>query len=189
MTNSDGKATWMNLLIRRLPGKDAMMSVLAVISFLVYGWTLVVFLWKVPSWILFLTLGEILVILAYSMTSALLESLSVLFILLLLNLLLPARWMRNVFVTCGTTAAIFGLGSIMVFLYRYSITGYGIISNLIPWSLAGLGITILMTYVATQVRPISWFTRWISDRMLIFLYLFIPLSLVSLGVVIYRNLF
>lgn len=177
------------LLKSRLPAFDAILPILSVIAFLVYGWTLVVFLWKVPSWMQFLTFGEILVVLAYSMTAAMLESLAVLCILLLVCLLLPARWLRDVFVTRGTIAAIFGLSSIMLYMYRFSMVGYSFLVNLIRWSLAGLVVTLLFTYFSTRVRIVVRAAAWISDRMIVFLFLFVPVSLVSLLVVIYRNLF
>ncbi len=115
----------------RLPAQNDILPVLAVISFMVYGWTLVVFLWKVPSWVMYLTTGQILVVLAYSMTATMLESLVVLGIIIILCLLLPARWLRDVFITRGSIAAIFGLGTIMLFMYRFSLEGYSYISNLI----------------------------------------------------------
>ncbi len=85
------------------------------------------------------TLGEILVLLAYSMTSALLESLSVLGILLLVSLILPVRWMRDVFVTRGTIAAMLWLGSIMLYMYRFSLVGYSIPAIHHPLVFGGIG--------------------------------------------------
>jgi hypothetical protein len=113
----------------------------------------------------------------------------VLSVLLLLCLLLPARWMRDVFVTRGTVAAILGLGTIMLYMYCFSLVGYSYISNLIPWSLAGLVITLFFTFLSTRIRPIVRAAELISDRMIVFLYIYIPISLVSLLVVVYRNLF
>ena len=179
----------MQFLKSRLPTLDAIIPVFAVIAFLVYGWTTVVFLWKIPSWIQFLILGEILAVFAYSMTAALLESLAILFVLLVVCLTLPARWMRDVFVTRGTTAAVFGFGSIMLYMYRYSEIGYSFISSLFLWSLAGLAVAILMTFLSTHIRGMVRAAAWISDRVTVFLFLLIPISLVSLVVVIYRNLF
>lgn len=176
-------------LKNRLPPFEAILPVYAVIAFMVFSWTIVSFLWKLPSWIQFLNLGDILVVFAYSMTSALLESLAILGILLLACLLLPARWMRDVFVTRGTTAAVFGFGSIMLYMYRYSEIGYSFISSLFLWSLAGLAVAILMTFLSTHIRGMVRAAAWVSDRLIVFLFLFVPISLVSLLVVIYRNIF
>ena len=173
----------------RLPAQNDILPVLAVISFMVYGWTLVVFLWKVPSWVMYLTTGQILVVLAYSMTATMLESLVVLGIILILCLLLPARWLRDVFITRGSVAAILGLGTIMFFMYRFSLEGYSYISNLIAWSLVGAAVTLLLAFLSTRSKSIVKAAWWISDRMMVFLYLFIPISLISMLVVLYRNIF
>lgn len=177
------------MLKSRLPTFNAILPVFAVISFMVYGWTLVVFLWKVPSWMMFLTLGEILSVSAYSMASALLESLAALVILLLASVLLPTRWMRDVFVTRGSVAAFFGLGSIMLYMLRLSTIGYAALHYLFPWTWLALGLTLLLTFLAPRVRVIIRAVAWVSDRLIVFLFLLVPISLVSVLVVIYRNLF
>lgn len=177
------------MLKSRLPAFDAILPVFAVISFMVYGWTLVVFLWKVPSWMMFLTLGEILSVFAYSMTSALLESLAALAILLLASVLLPARWMRDVFVARGGVAALFGLGSIMLYMARLSVIGYAVLNYLFQWMWIALGLTLLLVFLAPRLRFVVRAVAWISDRLIVFLFLLVPISLVSVIVVIVRNLF
>jgi hypothetical protein len=179
----------MPFLKSRLPVSNAIIPVLAVISFLVYGWTLVVFLWKIPSWIQFLTFGEILVIFAYSMTSTLLESLTALGILLLACLILPKSWMRDVFITRGSIAALFGLGSIMLYMYRFSVIGYSYFASLVSWSWVALALTFLAAFSASRLRVIVRAIAWLSDQLIVFLFLFVPISLISLLVVMYRNLF
>lgn len=174
---------------KRLPVFGSILPVFAVIAFLVYGWTLIVFLWKLPSWILFLTLGEIMVIFAYSMTAALLESFVILGILLLVSVLLPAAWMRDVFVARGTFAALTGLGAVMLYMYRYAVVGYDFIVQLIPWSLAALGLTVLVAFAAGRARFLVRAAAWFSDLVSIFLFLFVPVSLISFAVVLFRNLF
>jgi hypothetical protein len=174
---------------QRLPAFDSVLPVFAVIAFLFYGWILIVFLWKLPSWILYLTIGEILVNFAYSMTAALLESLMLLGILLLASAVLPAAWLRDVFVSRGTFAALAAQASVMLYLYRYAVIGYDFIDALIPWSLASLAITIVTALVAARVRFLVRAAAWFSDLVSVFLFLFIPVSLVSSLVVLYRNLF
>jgi hypothetical protein len=176
-------------LKKRLPVLDAILPVFAMIAFLVYGWTIVAFLWKIPSWIQFLILGEILTIFAYSMAVSLLVSLAILGILLLVCLVLPVRWMRDVFVTRGTIAAVFGLGTMMLYMYRISVDGYSYLSNLSRWSWGGLVLTILFTFLSAHIRGVVRAAAWISDRVTVFLFLLLPISLVSLLVVIYRNIF
>lgn len=141
---------------KRLPAFASILPVFAVIAFLVYGWTMIVFLWKLPSWILYLTLGEILAVFAYSMTFALLESFLILTLLLLACMALPPAWMRDAFVTRATFAVLVSLGSIMLYMARYAVVGYDFIRFLIPWSLAALALTGLAAFFSTRLR---WMVR------------------------------
>ena len=177
------------MLKSRLPPSSAILPVFAVISFLVYGWTLVIFFWKIPSWLMFLTLDEIFANLAYAMTAALLESLAVLALLLLISILLPAAMMKDVFVTRGAVAALIGLGSVMLYMYRFSEVGYSFLDNLLLWTLSSLALTLLLTFLAPRLNIIVRLAAWTSDRVTVFIYLFLPLSVLSLLVVLYRNLF
>jgi hypothetical protein len=174
---------------QRLPAFGSILSVFAVIAFLVYGWTMVVFLWKLPAWVLSLTLGEIMVVFAYSMTSALLESLVFLGLLLLAAFILPTAWLRDEFVPRGTFAAIVGLGSTMLYMYQYSVVGYDFLNDLIAWTAAGIVLTVLAAVVAGRVCFLVRAAEWLSDQLTVFLFLLLPLSLISLLVVLYRNIF
>ena len=87
------------------------------------------------------------------------------------------------------TAAVFMLGSIMLYMYRFSVVGYSFISSLLSWTVAGLAVTLLLTFLSARLRGVVRAAAWISDRVTVFLFLLIPISLVSLVVVIYRNLF
>lgn len=176
------------MLKSRLPASSAILPVFAVISFLVYGWTLVIFFWKIPSWLMFLTLGEIFANLAYAMTAALLESLVILGLFLLGYILLPATMMKDVFVTRGTVAALIGLGSVMLYMYRFSEVGYAFLDKLPLWTLSSLALTLILTFLAPRLQFIVRFAAWISDRVTVFVYIFLPISALSLLVVIYRNI-
>lgn len=179
----------MKNLKRRLPGMEAILPVFAVTAFMVYAWTIVIFLWKVPSWLMFRSLTEILGTFAYAMVAAMLESLGILGILLLASLVLPRRWMRDMFVTRGTVAAAFMLGTIMSYMYRLSLVGYSYIVYLVQWSLAGLAITLLAVFFSSRVRMVVRAVAWISDRLIVLLFLLVPVTLISLLIVLYRNMF
>ncbi len=179
----------MHLFKNRLPPSSAIFPVFAVISFLIYGWTLVIFFWKVPSWLMFLTLDEILVNLAYALAAALLESLAILALLLLISIILPAAMMKDVFVTRGAVAALIGLGSVVLYMVRFSEVGYSFLDGLTLWTLSSLALTLLLTFLAPRLNFIVRLAAWTSDRVTVFVYIFLPLSALSFLVVIYRNLF
>jgi hypothetical protein len=77
----------------------------------------------------------------------------------------------------------------MLYMYRISVDGYSFLSNLPRWSWWGLVLTILFTFLSVYIRGVVRAAAWISDRVTVFLFLLLPISLVSLLVVIYRNIF
>src|SRR5574339_944834 len=108
---------------QRLPKILDILQVYAVIAVMFSGWTILAFLWKLPAWLLLLNLGEILTIFAYAMTANLLETLAVLFTLLLLCFFLPSRFLREDFAVRGSILAIGLIGSLMAFVGVHLQTG------------------------------------------------------------------
>jgi hypothetical protein len=180
----------MSGLFRRFPNVSALLPVYAVIAVPIFGWTINSWLWKLPSWLNFLAPGEITAIFFYAVLTAFVESLLVLSLLLLLCLILPSRMFRDQFVVRGSWLAL-GLA--------LSILGNGIWRgmtrftyaevSLTLWSIVSLLLIVFLTYLSTNIRSMALFANWISDRLLIFLYLVIPLSILSILVVVVRNTF
>jgi len=178
----------MTPFLRRLPSFTEILPVYAVAATPVFAWTITIWLWKLPSWLNYLTPGEVAGIFSYAMMTALIESLLILCLLLLLCLVLPLRSFRDQFVVRGTWLAV-GLAVCVLGngvwrgMTRYT---YAEIS-LILWSLVGLIFIVALTFVSVKVRFMAQAAIWLSDRLTVFLLVFIPLSLLSLLVVIARN--
>lgn len=169
----------------RLPGWDKIAPVYAVIVLLIYGWTTWWFCWNVPGWINFLNLGEILVVYAYALTTNFLESLAVLAGILGLCLLLPRRLFLDAFVARAIALAVLGL-TYMMYLSSLFVTKETYPSALLRWSPA---LGLLMAAGAYALGNLTRFRRaaeMFGDRAIVFLYLSIPASLISLLVVVYR---
>lgn len=177
-------------ILRRFPRISAILQVYAVIAVPIFGWTITSWLWKLPSWLNFLTPGEIAAIFFYAILTALVESVLICILLLMLCFLLPSGAFRDQFVVRGTWLAV-GLA--------LSILGNGVWRgmtrftyaevSLTVWSILSLIIIILLTFLSTKVRLMTLVADWVSDRLIIFLYLLIPLSIVSILVVVVRNTF
>lgn len=180
----------MTSILRRFPATSAILQVYAVITAPIFGWTITSWLWKLPSWLNFLTPGEITAIFFYAMLTAFLESVLICSVFLLLCLLLPPQLFRDHYVVRGTWVAlglclsILGNG-VWRAMTRFT---YAEISLLI-WSFVSLIIIVLLAFVSTRVRFMTLLAAWISDRLTIFLYLLIPLSILSVLVVVIRNTF
>ena len=178
----------MNSILKRFPKRSATLPVFAVIAVPIFGWTLLSWLWKLPSWMNFLTPGEIGAIFFYATLTAFVESLLVLAALLLLCFFLPSQSYRDHFVVRGTwlaaglTLAILGNG-----VWR-GLTRFTYIEvSLLLWSVVTLVVIAILTILSTRVRMMARAAEWISDRLIVFLYILIPLSILSMLVVFVRN--
>jgi len=175
-------------LFNRLPKVSQIAPVYAIIVLMVYSWTILAFFWKLPSWLYFMSMGEILVVIAYAMTMNFLESLSVLLIPVLLCLLLPKKWFYDTFVVRGTSLVLLLLGYSMFFTTRLQYEeGYP--KDLLILTIFAIFVIALLVYVLGKIQIVHKALESLSDRAIVFLYLSIPISLISLFIVIFRNLF
>lgn len=173
---------------KRFPAFSDLLAVFSVAAALVYGWTTVVFFWKLPSWLLILNAEELLGAFSYAMTFAMLESL-----LLTAGIsavcILPGVWIsREDFVVRGSWLAIGGYGSLMALLKLNQLFPGEFLRYWWWASLAGLALTVLLTAFSPRVTPLRRFALWAADRFQVFLLILVPLSFLALFNVIVRNL-
>jgi hypothetical protein len=147
--------------------------------------------WKIPSWIYDLTTDEIVGISAYAFTVNLFDSLFAMGLLLLLCWALPARFLKNDFVVRSSVLVVCILGAMMLhlYVYRYPDTLEIFAGVMQMW----WGVTILiLTFCLILAIKIRWIHKLImdvADRLIIFTYIFLPLSFISIVIVIVRNVF
>lgn len=182
---------FINTLRNRLPAWADLFSVLAFTSFLVYGRMLFVFVWKVPSWLMFLTMDKILSILCYGLVFAFLESLGYVLFLALVCSLLPARWFRQDFVLRSVWTVTIWLVSWNIFFMRMSSLGLDgglqVLNYIYPWLIVTVLLSVVFYFLSIRVRFLKNIGLWLGDRTLIFLFLLIPASLIGFVVVLVRN--
>lgn len=178
-------------MLKKLPRVNEIISVYAVISFMVYGWTLVAFSGKVLPWSRFLTFYEISTIYSYSLLTNFVESLIFLALILLLCVILPPRLMLDVFLVRGTIIAICLLGTLMFNLAYYTNASTTLIGTLPVWLVilvCALIIMALLDLLSRKVPSVASALVWFADQLIFFLYIFIFLSFLALIVVAVRNL-
>jgi hypothetical protein len=174
-------------IFKKIPNWSDIASVYAIAAFIIYGWTVYWFIWRLPSWSYFLYFKEILVIGAYSAAANLFESLLLLSVPLVLTILLPKQWFSERFISAG------GLLNILIggfFIYFSSISeaadsfSYAPLIQAIVFFVIALGLSIFIS----RVRLVSNLIASFADRAKIFLYLSLPVSVLSVLVIIVRNL-
>ena len=171
----------------RLPSRQQVTQVYAIIVLLLYGWTMLWFLWKLPSWLGFLTVGEILTVLAYSLSTNFVESLAALCVPVAFALILPRAWFRDAFVARGATMMIASLGALMLAAGNFRNR------DELPYLLVGawrpalvlLGIAAA-AFLAGHVGKLRGLVEALADRATIFLYAALPLSILSILVIAAR---
>jgi hypothetical protein len=183
------------LLLRdRLPSFRNVLLVFAVCTFPIHVWALLSLFQKVPVYILRLSTSDLIGIVAYTLSFALLESLLLVIFLVLLSMALPARYFRSRFVTQGTVLiAMMSLwlipvhyqGSILLALDA-NVTQY--MTLIFIWTVS---FVTLVALISSMLRRHEWFERSILhfvDRVTVLAILYVFLDLLSVGILLVRNI-
>lgn len=181
----------MRRLVEHVPSGKSVWGVYAIIVFLVYSWTLIASFYKLPSWMFFLTINQILSIYAYSFSVNFLESVFLLTGILLLEFTLFIG-LRNKaeFQPRAVLVALFFLASIMVRLYLFQ--GYEEVDDFIAgestWWTIIIPFCLFFSVLGAKIKWLGKLLTSFSDQAVVFLYIYIPLSLFSLIAVLLRNI-
>lgn len=178
----------MRTILRRFPAFDQIIPVFAVIALFTYGRSLYVFAFKVPAWLLFQSVGEILSNLAYGLVFNFLESAFLLSLLLAVSSLLPASYFKDNFIARGAWAASVFLISVWAFIKNYSAIGPDFGQYIYLWMGITLGLSVLAAFLGGRIVFLKKAALWFADRVVVLLFLFVPASALSLVALIVRNI-
>ncbi len=175
----------------RLPDRTGFINVLAAASTLVYSWTLLTSFWKVPSWLFDLTIGQILSLYAYGFVTNLIESLLLMAGFTLVSLVLPKRWWRDLFIPRSMAALLVIMGSLIWNGLRYRLPEVReeFLSIFWLWWGTTAGVTLVASWLAGRVGWLRRALEDVADRCLVFLYIYVPLTVVAVVIVLARNVF
>ncbi len=177
-------------IFKRIPKWGQIASVYAVIVVMIYSWTILWFFWKLPSWLDYLNAGEIALTFAFTLATNFVESLAVLCAPLILCIILPSRWFYETFIARGTALVMLGLGYMMYVAFQFQTKEDYPSLTLKAWTVALAAVIILfLVFLIGRFSLSRRIMEVVADRVTIFLYLFVPLSLVALMVVVARLLF
>lgn len=174
-------------VVNKFPRIEQIAAVYAVIVMLVYPWTITRYFWKMSSWVLYSSMGDLAIYFAYMVALNFLESLIILLAPLTLNMILPRAWFYDRFVSRSVSLVVLGLGY-LIFLNRNMYA-----DDSFPWNLVRIIPFVLvavlgLVYALDRVAFIRRLWEELANRALVFLYISIPLSLISALVVLIRNI-
>lgn len=170
---------------KRLPPFPDVLQVYAVIAVLLSGWTITAFLWRLSAWMLLLSLGEISVIFSYAMAANFLESLLILLVLLAVSIVLPPHFLRDDFAVRGSILAMGLVITLMTFVGSHMVFGVQGGLGLYIAPLLATGATVVFLAIAARWRTA---VLALSDRLTVFLFILLPLFVMSSVYVLFRNL-
>lgn len=180
------------LFTERLPKRQQILGLYAVIVFLIYSWTLLVSFYKFPSWILYLTINQILTIYAYIFSTNFIESLFILVCVLILDMTVFVLLKnRNEFQSRSTVLAIFVLASVMwrlLLFQNYEDTSVLVSGEFLWWTVTFL-LAVPSAILISKIGRARSLIETFAERAIVFLYVYLPFSLISLAVVGIRNLY
>ena len=174
-------------LRKKIPPFHEILALYATIVFLIYGWASITFFWKVPNWLYFLSLGEIAAVLFYTFASSLLECTIILFIFLFASLVLPTKWLYNKFAV-RASLIVYTLTFWVVLFTLNSLIQLPTTSDVITFSIGLLVTSVLAILLAERFSFVQRLVMTIGNRLTIFLYLWLPLGLIGILVIIFRIL-
>jgi len=174
----------------RLPHQKEILYVFGGVVFAIYTWAIRGFLYQLSSLRLYHTLGEIFAIFSYLMAFALIESLIVMSGLVLVGFTLPRKWFREGFAYKGfITTLVAGIAMITLQYYLFSLN-YEIPPMKVIYLGFGITTILLISLIwVFQNRPqLQKFLLAVQERLQIFIYFYVPLGIVGLAVVAFRNI-
>lgn len=178
----------LKVLQARIPEKKNVVTVYAVATFLVYTWTLFTSFWKLPSWLFFLQIGEIVSIYSYAFLINFIESILLLVLAVLPGFLLPTYWWKDRFVARAFLLILTILASAVTHLSLYNTPDVRetFVKGQLTWWIVTLLIAVLLTWLVGRVTWIRNGLENIADRFVVFLYIYLPLTLFSLVIILFR---
>jgi hypothetical protein len=129
-----------------------------------------------------------MVMLAYISVVNLMESLLVLLAPIALSLILPHKWFYDRFVTRGLLLASLGLGYLIYFDKQIQ-AGVPFPYALAKWTPVVFVLILVLVFLLDKINFLGRILEDLADRLTIFLYILIPLTALSLVIVLIRNLF
>ena len=173
-------------------------GVFSTTVFCTYSWSMLIFFWDVPSFLLRYNTGEIISYLAYQFMFALLESTIVTIFVTVIGFIFPAKFLRNKFRATGTA---------LVFAFAINAIYFKHILDIVNWVTDILSIDTLITIqivtgiwavclvvlpiglvMASKRERVEKIVNQFVDRLSILVSIYLFLSLLGILLIIVRNI-
>jgi len=178
----------LNLFKKQLPTNAEIFAVFSVVIFFVHSWSVRGFLYKLPSFLLYLSVWDILSVFSYMMAFALLEGILVTTGLVFLGVVLPKKWFRDGFVYKAFLVLLV-IAIDMILLQKTM--GINLPDVHALYREAEITVLVLLGLILLfhNIPPLQKIVVYLVDGFGIMVYIYVPIGAISLLVVLIRNLF
>jgi hypothetical protein len=147
--------------------------VFGIIVMLIFGWNFYQFLVILPGWMQYLTFGEIFDLYSVNLQYSLIDSAVLGLALIVAYWLMPSRW-HDQFIYRASISVTY----ILIFIMALSVFSVSL-ETLVIWAAVGISLLAGLHAIAGRWRGGKPAVESIADRSIIFLYLYIPLSVLG----------
>ncbi len=176
-------------LKRRLPDSREMLTLFGFIIFMVASWSLYTFFFNLTSYLNHFNIFEILSVLSYLLGFALLESTSVTAALVLVSLVLPPGWFRDGFAYKGAATVLVSAIASIRLQHSVSIGNIPSLRSFAVGVLLVFMICLALIVLFQNVDRLRAIFLAVLAQFEIFVYIYVPLGVIGLAVVLARNIF
>lgn len=161
---------------------------LGACAFPIYSWAIFRFLERMTGWLYYLDLWEVISLFAYTQAFALLESVLICAGILLLAMIVPVKLSRTRFIALGCATVLLTAGWVIAAQYNDGALRELPRNMVLVWMslyVLSMGLVYFFTF------HYEWFEKALvslGERLSVLLYLYLPLSFVSLAIIVLRNI-
>ena len=172
-----------------LPDRRSLLLVFGVAAFLTYTWTVLTSFWKFPSWLFFLDIGQISSIYAYSFLVNLIESVLLTAGVILVRAIAPGLWWKDDFVSLSVLSMVGFVAGLNLWIRQYdpSAASGVFLDGQMVWIIALPVVLLVLALLSHKVEFLKRAARGFADRTVIFLYIYLPATALSIVVIAFRG--
>jgi hypothetical protein len=180
-------------IARQIPDRKQVFPVFSLIVFFVFTWALYCVAYQVPSWLGYLSIWNVVTLVIYVLAFALFESVIVLGFLLLICLVIPARFFKEIFIAQGSAIVVVISGVALLIQLNigvlYAFEFWQSIIFILLFLIALAAIVLLFASLIWRFNRLQSQLEALANRMVVFGYFYLTCGLLSLVVVLMRIIF
>ena len=143
---------------------------------------------KFPSWALYLKPSEIISVYAYAFLVDFLESILLLILTLIASVVFSQKLWKESFVSKGLLliSMLFLSAQVHMYIYRNPDDQAVFLRSQAVWWIGTLLLVIIIMWLTNQAGAVDRILVDVADRLIVFTYIYLPLTVVALVVVLAR---